>query len=92
MKGDIETIYEDRRGRMKMKIVRSTRGNVCYYSTIISRPYRKEDGEDGKPVWEETHWLDEQDLLNSRRLLEIADDVIAEAKRRDSIQPRTEAA
>lgn len=92
MKGDIETIYEDRRGRMKMKIVRSSRGETAYYSTIVSRPYKKEDDEDGNPVWEETHWLDEQDLLNCRRLLEIADDVIAEAKRRDSFQPNAAAA
>ena len=44
----------------------------------------------GNPVWAETHWLDEQDVLNSRRLHDVADDVIAEAKRKDSFEPATE--
>ena len=45
---------------------------------------QKAEDEGGKPIWEETHWLDEQDILNSRRLHEVADDVIAEAKRNES--------
>ena len=84
MNGDIETIYQDRRGRMRMKIVRNSGQYGPYYSTLICRPYKKEDDENGNPVWEETHWLDEQDILNSLRLHEIADDVIAEAKKTDA--------
>ena len=82
----IETIWEERRGRMRMKIVRKPGQYGPRYSTVIYRPYKKDEDENGKPVWEETHWLDEQDVLSSRRLHEIADDVIAEAKRRDSVK------
>ncbi len=90
--GDIETIYEDRRGRMRMKIVRNHGQYGPYYSTLITRPYKREGGEDGESSWEETHWLDEQDILNSLRLHEIADDVIADAKKRDSFRPADEVA
>ena len=92
MKGDVETIYEDRRGRMRMKIVRNSGQYGPRYSTIVYRPYKKEEDENGYPVWEETHWLDEQDILNSLRLHEVADDVIAEAKRRDTFKLTEEAA
>jgi len=87
MSAEIETIYEDRRGRMRMKIVRKTGNFGPQYSTIVYRPYKKEEDEFGNPVWEETHWLDEQDVLNSLRLHEVADDAIAECKRNYSQKP-----
>ena len=84
MSTEVETIYEDRRGRMKLKIVRKPGKYGLQYSAIVYRPYKKGEDEYGKPIWEETHWLDEQDILNSLRLHEVADDVIAEAKRNES--------
>lgn len=78
------TIYEDRRGRMRLKILRKPGKYGLQYSAIIYRQYKKTEDEHGKPIWEETHWLDEQDVLNALRLHEIADDVIAEAKRNES--------
>ena len=92
MTTEVETIYEDRRGRMRLKIVRKPGQYGPRYSTLIYRPYKKEAEQDGSPVWAETHWLDEQDVLNSLRLHEVADDVIAEAKRKDSFQPANEVA
>ncbi len=89
MKGDIETLYEDRRGRMRMKIVRNHGQYGPYYSTLITRPYKR-DNDDS--AWEETHWLDEQDILNSLRLHEIADDVIADAKKKDAYRTADEVA
>ena len=83
MNTDPETIFEDRRGRMRLKVVRKSGKFGPQYSAIIYRPYKKDDDEHGKPIWEETHWLDEQDILNSRRLHEVADEVIAEAKRNE---------
>jgi hypothetical protein len=58
----------------------------------VYRPYKKEEDEYGKPVWEETHGLDEQDILNSLRLHEVADNVIADAKTNDSLKRVNEAA
>ena len=92
MTNELETIYEDRRGRMRMKIVRKPGKYGPQYSTIVYRPYKKDEDEFGKPVWEETHWLDEQDVLNSLRLHEVADDAIAECKRNDSLNRVDEAA
>lgn len=89
---DIETIYEDRRGRMRLKIVRKPGQYGPRYSTLVYRPYKKEEDPNGKPVWEETHWLDEQDVLNSLRLHEVADDVIADLKRQESFGASNEAA
>ena len=86
-----ETIYEDRRGRMRLKILRKPGKYGLQYSAIIYRPYKKEEGELGDPVWEETHWLDERDILSSRRLHDVADDIIAEAKRSDSLNRLDEA-
>ena len=92
MKTDIETICEERRGRMRMKIVRKSGQFGPRYSTIVYRPYKKDEDEKGKPIWEETHWLDEQDVLNALRLHEVADEVISEAKRHDSLKQGNEAA
>lgn len=92
MNVEVETIYEDRRGRMRLKIVRKSGQYGPQYSAFVYRPYKKEEDKFGKPVWEETHWLDEQDILNSLRLHEVADDVIAECKRSDSLQRVNEAA
>ena len=89
MKGDIETFYEDRRGRMRRKIVRNQGPDGPYYSALITRPYKR-DSDDS--AWEETHWLDEQDILNSLRLHEIADDVIADAKKKDAYRTADEVA
>ena len=92
MSTEVETIYEDRRGRMRLKIVRKPGKYGLQYSAIVYRPYKKGEDEYGKPIWEETHWLDEQDILNSRRLHEVADDVIADAKRNESLNHVDEAA
>jgi hypothetical protein len=92
MSTEVETIYEDHRGRMRMKIVRKPGKYGPQYSTIVYRPYKKEEDEYGKPVWEETHWLDEQDILNSLRLHEVADNVISDAKTNDSLKRVNEAA
>ena len=92
MSSEVETIYEDRRGRMRLKIVRKSGQYGPRYSSLVFRPYKKEEDNAGNPVWAETHWLDEQDVLNSLRLHEVADDVIAEAKRKDSYEPVSEAA
>ena len=89
---EVETVYEDRRGRMRLKIVRKPGKYGPRYSTLIYRPYTKEEDDLGNPVWEETHWLDEQDVLNSLRLHEIADDIIADSKRNDSLNRVDEAA
>jgi hypothetical protein len=80
-----ETIYEDRRGRMRLKVFRKPSRFGLRYSAIIYRPYKREEDELGNPLWEQTHWLDERDILNSRRLHEVADDIIAEARRSDSL-------
>jgi hypothetical protein len=69
---------------MRLKILRKPSKYGLQYSAIVYRPYKKAEDEWGKPIWEETHWLDEQDILNSLRLHEVADDVIAEAKRNES--------
>mgnify|MGYP001823830403 CR=1 FL=1 len=92
MSMEVETIYEDRRGRMRLKIVRKPGTYGPRYSSLIYRRYTKEEDDLGNPVWEETHWLDEQDVLNSLRLHEIADDIIADSKRNDSLNPVDEAA
>lgn len=92
MSTEVETVYEDRRGRMRLKIVRKPGKYGPQYSTIVYRPYKKEEDEYGKPIWQETHWLDEQDVLNSLRLHEVADDIIADAKRNDSLTRVDEAA
>ena len=92
MSTEIETIYEDRRGRMKLKIVRKPGQYGPMYSMLIFRPYKKEEDDRGNPVWAETHWLDEQDVLNSLRLHELADDLIGEVKRQDSFKQTDEAA
>lgn len=92
MNTEVETIYEDRRGRMKLKIVRKVGQYGPMYSALVYRPYKKEEDEAGNPLWAETHWLDEQDVLNSLRLHEVADDVIAERKRKDSFKSTSEAA
>ena len=77
------TIYEDQRGRMRLKVVcKEGRYGLCY-SMIVYRAYTTSKDEQGKTVWEATHWLDEQDVLNSLRLHEVADDVIADARRAD---------
>ena len=89
---EVETTIEDRGGRMRLKIVHKPGKYGLQYSAIIYRPYKKAEDEQGKPIWEQTHWLDEQDVLNSLRLHEVADDVIAEAKRKDSFQPANEVA
>ena len=92
MNHDIETIHEDRRGRMKLKVIRKPGKYGPQYSALIYRVFKKEDDALGNPVWEETYWMDEQDVLNSLRLHEVADDVIAEGKRKDSYKPAKEAA
>ena len=92
MNNDVETIYEDRRGRMKLKVIGKPGKYGRQYSTLIYRVFKKEEDAGGKPVWEETHWMDEQDVLNSLRLHEVADDVIAKVKRKDSYKHAKEAA
>ena len=92
MNNELETIYEDRRGRMKLKVVRKRGKYSPHYSALVYRVFKKEQDAGGQPVWEETHWMDEQDVLNSLRLHEVADDVIAEVKRKDSFKPANEAA
>ncbi len=92
MNNELETIYEDRRGRMKLKVVRKHGKYSPHYSALVYRVFKKEEDAGGHPVWEETHWMDEQDVLNSLRLHEVADDVIAEVKRKDSFKPANEAA
>ncbi len=81
---EAETNFEDRRGRIRLKIVHKPGKYGLQYSAIIYRPYKKSEDEYGKPIWEETHWLDEQDILNPLRLHEVADDVVADAKRNES--------
>lgn len=92
MTSEVQTIYEDRRGRMRLKIVRKPGQYGPRYSTLVYRPYKKEEDQHGNPVWEETHWLDEQDVLNALRLHEVADDIIAEVKRQNSFGASNEAA
>ena len=92
MSAEIETIYEDRRGRMRLKVVRRPGQYGPQYSAIVYRPYKKDEDEQGNPVWEESHWLDEQDILTSRRLHEIADDIIVDAKTIDALNRSDDAA
>ena len=91
MNSEVETIYEDRRGRMKLKIVRKSGKYGTMFSALVYRPFTTEEDVNGNPIWSETHWLDEQDILNSLRLHEVADDLIAEVKRSESFnQPAGE--
>ncbi len=92
MSTDVETVYEDRRGRMKLKIVRKPGKYGLQYSAMVYRVFKKEEDARGNPVWEQTHWMDEQDVLNSLRLHQMADDAIAEMKRRESFGAANEAA
>ena len=87
MNAQLETIYEDKRGRMRLKIVRKPGKFGPLFSALVYRPFTSENDDQGNPVWSETHWLDEQDILNSLRLHEVADDLIAEIKRSDSPRP-----
>ena len=91
MSNEVETIYEDRRGRMRLKIICKAGQYGPQYSALIYRPYKKEEDKNGNPVWAETYWLDEQDVLNSLRLHEVADDVIADVKKKDSYKQVNEA-
>ena len=92
MNTEIETIHEDRRGRMRLRIIRKPGKYGPRYSALIYRPYKKEEDAGGNPIWAETNWLDEQDLLNSMRLHEVADAVVAEEKRKDSFSEANKAA
>ena len=88
----VETVYEDRRGRMKLKIIRKPGKYGPQYSAMVYRVFKKEEDARGNPVWEQTHWMDEQDVLNSLRLHQMADDAIADMKRRESFGAANEAA
>ena len=77
---------------MRLKIVRKPGKYGPQYSAIVYRPYKKEEDNYGKPIWEETHWIDEQNILNSLRLHEVADDIVADSKRNDSLNRVDEAA
>ncbi len=92
MSTEVETVYEDRRGRMKLKIIRKPGKYGPQYSAMVYRVFKKEEDARGNPVWEQTHWMDEQDVLNSLRLHQMADDAIAEMKRRESFGAANEAA
>ena len=92
MSTEVETVYEDRRGRMKLKIIRKPGKYGPQYSAMVYRVFKKEEDARGNPVWEQTHWMDEQDVLNSLRLHQVADDAIAEMKRRESFGAANEAA
>ena len=92
MSTDIETIHEDRRGRMRLKVIRKTGQYGPLYSALVYRVFKREEDAKGNPIWEETHWMDEQDILNSMRLHQVADEAIAELKRRDSVRVVNEAA
>lgn len=92
MSTEVETVYEDRRGRMKLKIIRKPGKYGPQYSAMVYRVFKKEEDAGGNPVWEQTHWMDEQDVLNSLRLHQMADDAIAEMKRKESFGAANEAA
>ncbi len=92
MSTEVETVYEDRRGRMKLKIIRKPGKYGLQYSAMVYRVFKKEEDAGGNPVWEQTHWMDEQDVLNSLRLHQMADDAIAEMKRKESFGAANEAA
>ncbi len=92
MSTEVETVYEDRRGRMKLKIIRKPGKYGPQYSAMVYRVFKKEEDARGNPVWEQTHWMDEQDVLNSLRLHQVADDAIAEMKRKESFGAANEAA
>lgn len=92
MSTEVETVYEDRRGRMKLKIIRKPGKYGLQYSAMVYRVFKKEEDARGNPVWEQTHWMDEQDVLNSLRLHQVADDAVAEMKRKESFGAANEAA
>lgn len=92
MSTEVETVYEDRRGRMKLKIIRKPGKYGPQYSAMVYRVFKKEEDAGGNPVWEQTHWMDEQDVLNSLRLHQMADEAIAEMKRKESFGAANEAA
>ena len=92
MSTEVETVYEDRRGRMKLKIIRKPGKYGPQYSAMVYRVFKKEEDARGNPVWEQTHWMDERDVLNSLRLHQMADDAIADMKRRESFGAANEAA
>ena len=92
MSTEVETVYEDRRGRMKLKIIRKPGKYGLQYSAMVYRVFKKEEDAGGNPVWEQTHWMDEQDVLNALRLHQMADDAIAEMKRKESFGAANEAA
>ena len=92
MSTEVETVYEDRRGRMKLKLIRKPGKYGLQYSAMVYRVFKKEEDAGGNPVWEQTHWMDEQDVLNSLRLHQMADDAIADMKRKESFGAANEAA
>ncbi len=86
MANNTATIFRDKRGRMRLKVIRKTAQYDPYYSAIIFRSYKKGEDDNGKPQFEDTHWMDEQDILHSKKLHDIADDIIAGAKRKDKVE------
>ena len=92
MANNTETIHSDKRGRMRLKVIRKNGQYGPQYSAIVFRTYKKGQGESGKAEFGDTHWMDEQDVLQSKKLHDIADDVIAAAKRADTDRHAKEAA
>ena len=43
MNSEVETIYEDRRGRMKLKIVRKSGKYGTMFSALVYRPFTTEE-------------------------------------------------
>ena len=78
-----EVICRKKRGRMRLTILRKIGKYGPYDSALVYR-YVKTGEENGVPTFEETHWMDEQDVPNSRRLHDIADEMIGEAKESDA--------
>ncbi len=74
-------VHTDRRGRMNLAIFANETEHGMRYSSEITRS-RKVETDDEKAEYNSTHWLDEQDLLNSAKLANVADDWIG-AKRRE---------
>jgi hypothetical protein len=70
-------VYRDRRGRMDLAIWKNETPNGVRYIAEITRSWKDEE------EYQTTHRLDEQDLLPAAKLADVADDWIAQQRRRD---------
>jgi hypothetical protein len=70
--------HKIQRGVLKVTIWRNKSDKGTFYTANLTRGYKK-----GDDMWKETDSLGEDDLLPSRKLLDLADTWIMHAKQAD---------